>query len=371
MRIALVISTLRAGGSERVMSIMANHWASRDTEVSIITLSSKTSDCYGLHPSVRRVGLDLLSTPAHIGQALRSNIQRMNRLRHELRSSRPDVVISFGDATNVLMLIASLGLGIRVIISERTDPRHCPIGSAWAGLRSLLYRRANAVVVQSYAVRDWASRLVEAKALHVIPNPVKPVLNGSEFPSIRQGSARTVVAMGRLGKEKRFDLLLRAFERCTRKHSDWSLIVLGEGQERRPLEALAGNLGITDRVRFSGQVSEPAVVLRRADLFVLSSRYEGFPNALLEAMACGLAVIATDCPSGPREIIREGVDGVLVPPNDLDALASSMDRLMEDQAERQRLGANAVEVIERFGVQKIMNMWDDLLVQQVEATTRS
>ena len=228
-------------------------------------------------------------------------------------------------------------------------------------LRSILYRYADAVVVQSAAVRDWASKFVRATAIHVIPNPVHLVRNGSEYSPCGRSSNRTVVAMGRLTRQKGFDVLLPAFRRSAEKHAGWSLLILGEGEERRSLEALVIELGLQGNVKLPGLVEDPVPILQTADLFIMASRYEGFPNALLEAMACGLAVIATDCPSGPREIVRDGVDGVLVPPNDVDALGSAMDRLMAHEPERQRLGANAMKITERFGVEKIMNMWDDLL----------
>jgi glycosyltransferase involved in cell wall biosynthesis len=363
MRIALVISSLEGGGAERAMSTIANYWAARDQEVTILTLGSEAGDWYELHPAVRRVGLNLLSNSAHLGVALRNNFRRVRRLRRELRKARPDVVISFVDRANVLTLLASIGLGVPVIVSERTDPRQHSIGFALNGLRRWLYPRASAVVMQSRGLRDWACRFVRDSAIHIIPNPVKPVLNGSKYPSSHQDSGRTVVAMGRLGKEKRFDLLLRAFCRCTKMHDDWSLIILGEGDERESLEALIGELELKDRVSLPGRIRDPAGILQGADLFVLSSRYEGFPNALLEAMACGLAVISTDCGSGPREIIRDDVDGLLVPSNDLDALATAMERLMADPAARERLGAHAAEVLERFSMEKIMSMWDDLLAR--------
>jgi GalNAc-alpha-(1->4)-GalNAc-alpha-(1->3)-diNAcBac-PP-undecaprenol alpha-1,4-N-acetyl-D-galactosaminyltransferase len=136
---------------------------------------------------------------------------------------------------------------------------------------------------------------------------------------------------------------------------------MGEGPERKTLEALATELGIARKVHWMGVVAEPEKVLNQAGIFVLSSRYEGFPNVILEAMSCGLPVVSFDCPTGPREIIREGIDGILVQAQDLDGLTAAMDRLMSDETERLRLGARATEVTDRFSLARIMAMWEDLL----------
>jgi len=167
--------------------------------------------------------------------------------------------------------------------------------------------------------------------------------------------------MGRFYHQKGFDLLLRAFARLKDRYAQWTLTILGDGPLRDELQRLCEKLGVSERVFLPGRVKNPEHFLKQAELFVLPSRFEGFPNALCEAMACGLPVIASDCPSGPREIIRDGKDGVLVPNQDIRALTGAMGWLMSNEAERNRLAAAAVEVIERFGMEKIIKRWESVL----------
>jgi GalNAc-alpha-(1->4)-GalNAc-alpha-(1->3)-diNAcBac-PP-undecaprenol alpha-1,4-N-acetyl-D-galactosaminyltransferase len=346
------------------MSIMANYWAARGKQVTLITFASEEIDFYPLHPEVKRVALGLMTTSRHPWEALRNNLRRLKRLRQEIRKSEPEVVISFMDPTNVLTLLASVGLNTPVIVSLRTDPRQYRIGWARSALRRLLYPQASAVVVQTEEIRCWTQRFVRQEAVFTIPNPIMPPLYDEPDRALHSGY--TVAAMGSLLPEKGFDLLLRAFARCTAKYPGWSLVIIGEGRERETLETLVGELGIADRVSMPGRIREPVSLLRGVDLFVMSSRVEGFPNALLEAMACGLPVVSFDCPSGPRNIIRQGVDGVLVKPEDVEALAAAMQRLMGDDAERERLGSRAVEVTERFSLERVMGIWEDILGRVIE-----
>jgi glycosyltransferase involved in cell wall biosynthesis len=178
---------------------------------------------------------------------------------------------------------------------------------------------------------------------------------------VHQKADRILLGMGRLAHEKGFDLLLHAFARIAPKHPLWSLNIWGQGRLRSTLVALADELGLSKRVRFPGFTAEPFDVMRQSDLFVLPSRLEGFPNVLLEAMACGLPVVSFDCPTGPGYIIRDGTDGVLLPPRDVTALKENLDRLMGDEAERNRLAGRAPEVLERFSLERMMAMWEQVL----------
>jgi glycosyltransferase involved in cell wall biosynthesis len=177
--------------------------------------------------------------------------------------------------------------------------------------------------------------------------------------------------MGRLHPQKGFDLLLQAFGQIQAKYPDWHLTILGEGAMRGELEQLRAKLGLIDRVHLPGAVTNVNDYLRQADIFVLSSRFEGFPMAVCEAMACGLPVIATDCLSGPREIIQDGIDGMLVRVDDVESLASGLERLMSDPVYRQQLAQAAPQVLERFGLERVMGMWTDAIKQVIEERSRS
>ncbi len=358
MRISLVIYSLGPGGAERVITKMARHWIARDEDVALITLEAEDSDFYRLDRRIdRRIAgtIRMALRPSEIWRVTHS----LRRLRAHISDSEPDVVVSFIDKMNLVTLSALRKRRVPVIVGERTDPRHQPLPRRWELLRRRLYRRADAIVVQTDRVAEWARSLWPGALIRVIPNPVETP--DRSRPSFTGPEGKIVAAAGRLSREKGFDLLMHAFARCAPGHSEWSIVIFGDGPERDSLDGLASSLGIADRVHMPGVVNGLPATLAATDLFVLSSRWEGFPNSLLEAMAGGTAAVSFDCPSGPREIIMDGVDGILVPPEDVDALADAMDRLMSDETERRRLGDEARRVTERFSLERVMSMWDELI----------
>ena len=357
-RILLAVSTLSAGGAERVISELANAWAEKGWQAGVLTLSAQCSDHYGLPPSVTRIALDLMWDSRSIWQSIAGNLRRSGALRKAVRGFDPDAVLSFVEQTNVRLLAAMLGSGVPVIVSERTDPRQHEVGRAWRLVRLLLYPFARRVVVQTVSVAGWAQGFLPARKVRVIPNFVRAL---PEVPGWTQRHEDEILAVGRLGREKGFDVLLRAFAAGGLMAQGVRLTILGEGPERAALEGLARELGVAGAVSLPGVVKDPERWMARATVFVMSSRYEGFPNALIEAMAMGCPVIAADCDSGPREIIRNEEDGLLVPPEDAEALSGALVRLMGDAALRERLGKGALSVRERFSKEHIMNQWESLI----------
>ena len=355
MRLSLVISSLSAGGAERILSLLASAWADAGHHVTLITLAGAGQDFYTYAPEVERIALAETGNSKSARQAAVSNLRRIWRLRRALGQSKPDVVVSFTDVTNVLTLLAMRGRRTPVIVSERVDPRFHSIGRLWSALRAFTYRSSAAIVVQTKSVECWAEAIRGSSRVRVIANPVLP-------PGLPAGagmilSAPCILAMGRLARQKGFDLLIRAFAQCAAACPEWSLVILGEGSQRLELERLATALGVHDRVQMPGRTKQPAQALRQASIFVLSSRYEGFPNALLEAMACGLPVISTDCPSGPTDIIEDGANGLLVPTENSDALAGAMQRLMLSESERHALGNSALDVLRKYSISSVLECW--------------
>lgn len=359
--LTFVISSLSAGGAERVMSILANEWAAKGHHVTLLTFDDgKEPPFYELDSRIHYLPLGISADSSNLISALVNNLNRISRLRKALQNSHPEAIISFMPTTNILTLLASRGLGVPVIVSERADPRMNPLGRIWEQLRLKTYAYADKIVVQTQNVVDFFPAHLHS-LIRIIPNPVPKINLLEEEPSQLEFSNPFVIAIGRLSSQKGFDLLLQAFAKLRVRHPEWTLVILGEGALRRELETLRDKLNLTENVSFPGRIQNPHRLLKKADLFVMSSRWEGFPNALCEAMACGLPVISTDCPSGPRDIIREGIDGILIPTENIDALSEAMDRLMSDRAERLRLATAAPEIVERFAVDKVIGMWEEVL----------
>jgi glycosyltransferase involved in cell wall biosynthesis len=359
MRLTLVIWGLRSGGAERVLCRLANCWVERSHEVTLLTLYPGES-FYQLDKRVRHVALGVDSASYNLLEALRANAVKLLALRKAIAVSGPDVVVSFLDTTNILTLFATLAMRAPVIVSERIDPFHNnELPRMWRLLRRVSYPLAAKVVVQTQAVLARMKPML-GKIVTTIPNPV--VDPGARHRSHDASSVERqwVIGMGRLTEQKGFDLLLEAFAQIADKHVDWSLRILGDGPAFASLEQQIRNLGLEGRALLLGRISDPFPLLAESSLFVMSSRFEGFPNALCEAMACGLPVISFDCPSGPSEIIRNGVDGILLPKEDISALAETMDSLMSDRDKRKSLAAHSPEIIQRFGLERVLDEWEQL-----------
>ena len=356
MRIMLAISSLGAGGAERVMTILAGAFARRGHEVWLVTLGQSGADFYTVEPRVRRIALGIMGESPNKLRALWANLRRLRAFRRVISTIEPQALLSFMTSMNVLAILACVRLPVRIVISERVDPVAHQENRIWATLRSLVYRRADTVVVQTEKIAEWfRAKSWKGVRIIVIPNPVVPAPD--EAISLEQPGP-FLLAAGRLTHQKGFDLLIRAFAEATTRPRELRLVIAGEGPETQPLCDLASELGLAAQVTLPGRVRNLSALMRAALAFVLPSRYEGFPNVLLEALAAGVPCVAADAPGGTREILGDGAYGLLVPPGDSQALAEAITLIATDAELRQRLSTAATAAIERYDLDRVVNQWE-------------
>lgn len=341
---------------------MASWWSDHGHDVSLLTLDSSRHDTIPVSAGVTRVGLDLMSDSAGLLSALSANRRRVRALRSALLACRPDHVISLTDRMNVITLLACRGTPLCPIVCERIDIRHHAIGPIWKTLRRLTYPRAKAIVVQTEDIRQAMLPIAGRARVEVIPNCLWTQRRSDPGQVDLSPRTRWIGAVGRLDRQKGFDLLLDAFARIADQRPEWNLVLIGDGPERSRLAGQVDSRQLQQRVLMPGWVENPWESLsRHADVFVLSSRYEGFPNVLLEAMAAGMCPVAFDCPTGPRELIANERSGLLVPVGDSQALADALNRVTGDGDLRSRLADAATGVRERFTAERYFEQWDALL----------
>ncbi len=360
-RIVLVIGSTTKGGAERVAATLANAWAEQGRTVWILSsfLGARGS-FYKLH-----AGVSLLYLADGMARQPRDRwlaaLYKLRALRRLILRINPDVTLSFLTNVNIMAIAAQAGLKVPLVVSERTDTAgdvDKPLSLRLA--RVLSYPLADALVVQTAAAAErYGKRLRGVAPIVVIPNPLPDALMTS---SVRAGHARsggTVIAMGRLSAEKGYAALIQAFRAAFAGDPTWCLQIWGEGPLRTQLQAEIDAVGLTGRIQLCGQTEEPWAALAAAQIFVMTSQYEGFPNAMLEAMALGLPCIAFDCPTGPSELADEGRTAVIVPLNDIDGLAEELRKLAANRVAREQLGLRAAAFVrEQLSEAIVLAKWD-------------
>lgn len=370
MRILFLVSSMHGGGAERVAATLANAWARRGDEVTLVCCYSGRGQCLQeLDPAVRLLWLaDRLRGPAWLRP-----VSKIFALRRLARSLRPDRVLSFLTNVNVTALLATRGLGLPVVVSERTDPAHSiNLEPVLRLARRLVYPWAYRVVVQTHQSIEHLRRVAPSvQRIVAIPNPLPdglPGVRGSE----PQSGRRLLAALGRFNPVKQHDRLIEVFATVSAQCPDWDLTIWGDGAQRAACQRRVEELGMTDRIRLPGFSRTPWADLGSAHAFVLNSRVEGFPNALLEAMALGLPCIATDCPSGPAELTQDGRHATLVPLGDEAALARALLQVMQASPEaREAIGRDAAASVRaRYGLDTILRAWDAAWAEDGEPAGR-
>lgn len=355
---------LERGGAEKMLAFVAGSFAEKPggCKTWLVTTHSRTLG-YELPVGVEHISLARgeLKPSRRSPAGFAAYVRALFGLRRLVRRLRPDVVCAFGVQYTVLCLVACFGLRARVVGAERGSPMH--LGPVWKVLTALAYQLADGVVFQLPSVR--AAYPAVARRSVVIANPH---ISGSEVRREPVRMRRPVVAgaFARWDDSKGVDVLLRAFQRVVLEHPWLSLELIGPRVGAERYQALAAELGIQDSVSFLNLVPDVADAVRDCRVFVLPSRHEGIPNVLLEALGVGVPVVASDCPpGGPRLLTGDGERGLLVPVDDVDAMAMAICRIVEDEVLAARLGLAALAVRSEFSPRSVRAQWIEFFARVV------
>lgn len=361
-RIAIFLASLRGGGAERAMLNLANALSGQGIFVDLVLVSAEG-------PYLPEVNEEIQVVNLNSSRVIYSAI----KLVRYLRRVKPDVLLAAMTHVNIVAVIASIfsGVSMRLILSEHTNLTKSIQNAETMRGRLLhfwvkaFYKRADWIVAVSKGVRTDLIELAKLskEKVVVIYNPVvnkELVFRAKEIanhPWLKAKDVPVILGAGRLSKEKDFATLIKAFE-IVLSERQVKLIIIGEGPERANLKALIAKLGIGEYVSMPGFTVNPYAYMSRADLFVLSSIWEGLSVVLIEAMACGCPVVSTDCPSGPSEILDHGRYGPLVPVGDFDGLAQAMLNVLANHPDKKLLKERAF----MFSTDKISEQYLDILL---------
>jgi len=365
-RLLFVISSLEGGGAERVIVNLINHLDRNKYDVLIVIFEKILDLKNDLNVPIKIVCLNKKSRWDFLKIII--------KLRKVINNYKPHCVISFLQYTNIVTVLSNLfqRRNYTLIISERNYPRKYLASARFRNLRrwlmSFTYKKADKIIAVSKAIKRVLEEDfdIQSEKIKVVYNPVsiKEIIFKSkeivEHPYFKDRNVQVIISTGRLVKQKRYDRLLRAFSLIIKYQEKTRLIILGKGNQKKELKSLALKLNINDYVDFVGYKSNPYAWMSKAHIFVLCSDYEGFPNVLIEAMACGVPVISTDCISGPREIITNEKDGILVPLVDEKKLAEKILDLLSDERKRRRFSIEARKKVQDFEAKKIVSLYAKL-----------
>ncbi|MBQ7410443.1 MAG: glycosyltransferase family 4 protein [Clostridia bacterium] len=351
-KIFFINSRLSNGGSERVMTILANYFSNIENyDVHMILIREKNEETYELNPNIKVHQLNYGTK-----NKILILLKRIFQLRKIFKEQKPDVIISFMIDINIVTLCAGYKERKKIIVSERADPQSNTRKKIQKKLEKILYPKCKKVVLQTDDVKKYYDK-IKVFNTEVIPNPINEnILNPYEGEREKR-----LIAAGRLTEQKNFELLIRAFKRFADIYSEYLLEICGEGPLKSDLEQLVKNENIEDKVLFSGYVKNVNERMRNATMYVSSSNFEGISNSMLEALAMGVPTISTDCPvGGAKMVIENGVNGILIPVGDEDALVNSMLKIVEDTEFAQQLSQKSILIKEKYSIEKIAKQWEKL-----------
>ena len=360
MIIDFYISSLSGGGAEHVLTNIARNVAAQGHDVTITTFE-KRPQFYEVDPRITINRCDNTKSNK-ILEVLRD----YRDTRRHLKERKADVVISFLSRTNMMLAMAAPFTKSKILVCDRNN-RRMSQSAAVFNLSCQLYRMADMVGVQTNRSKDSYPKYLHKK-IFVIANPLDCEELDKQCEGIEIEKSDTVISIGRLEQAKDFETLIAAFARTEKDYPDWDLKIYGQGKKRELLENLIKELGQENRIKLCGVTHTPFLEMKKSRVFVLSTRYEGFPNVLCEAMYAGLPSIASDCEFGPSELIQDGENGYLFPVGDVDKLYERLTALMSDQNKREQMGQLAHERIGFIESSKIYAQWNELILNAGKKT---
>lgn len=361
-KIAFVMEQLYGGGAERVTTALANEICkSEDYEVHILTYFQNDQNEYSRDSRIIRHNMGLTYENK---SRMQSIIEKIVFFRTTLQRIRPDCVISLAMPQTICLLsCAMIGRNIPLILSERNDPVRFPTSKLVRFLRQFCYRRCSGVVFQTSEARSFFSSRIQKKSV-VICNPITSNLP-ERYAGVRK---KRIVNFCRLHEQKNLPLLIDAFSKVLQKFPDYELYIYGDGPERNRLSKKIKDMNLEHKVFLPGYSDNIYQEIVDATAFVSSSDYEGISNSMLEAIALGLPTVCTDCPAGgAREVIQNGINGLLVPTRDVAAMADAIIRIISDTEFRQALSQEAYLLRYKISVEIIAAQWCNFIEQQINS----
>lgn len=353
MKILFCIGNLNRGGAERVISNLANCFVEKN-DISIVTTINKVE--YNLDSRIKHYSLDY-----KIKSKLLNKVLRLKKLYSIVKEVKPDIIVSFLPEPSYRVLLLRKIIKIPIIVSIRNDPKTEYSNFKSKCLAKLLYPLADGFVFQTEEAKHYFSNKIQNKSV-VIPNPIK-----KEFleRKIYTGSKENIiVSVGRLYEQKNHELLIDAFYDLNKDIEGYKLIIYGEGVLRKRLENKIQKLNMQDRILLPGSINNIIEKIEKAKLFVMTSNYEGMPNALMEALALGLICISTDCPcGGPKFLIEDNKNGFLFKVKDKDELVKIMKKVLNELTLNQldEISTNAKQSVQNLSEEKINIKWYDFI----------
>ena len=359
MKILFCISSLGKGGAERVVSILANQ-LSNEHEVGII-VNTANDISYKLENVVKIIQLDEEKTKNPIIR----NVKRIKKIKEILKSENPNIIISFLPVPSFRILFVNRKYKIPIIVSDRNNPRKEYGRVVYKLLMKWLYPKADGFVFQTNEQKEYFCKEIQKKST-IIFNPIKDSFLETNNIEIKERE-NIIVNVGRLVPQKNQKMLINAFSKVSLKHPQYKLKIFGDGLLKEELQKQINNLHINDKISLCGVIDDIKQELEKSKIFVLSSDYEGMPNALIEAMAVGCAAISTDCPcGGPRELIKDGENGMLIPIKDEKQLIESIDFLIENEEYSEQIGEKAKKIKEILKTDNILKQWKEYIQSIIE-----